>query len=147
MRSLIACHGILLLTYVPTFPHTTGTLDTHFDIVLSYNQAEPSGIVAAITTITSYACEGYLIQTRVLQNLDTVTIHIGGMIRPTPCFTAFSSATGTAFIGNLCNGIRYLKIQSRGENDLYKLSFEQRSVDITRIRSRFTELNGHLLYE
>ena len=135
--------NVLSLFSLPTFSQSAGELDTRFVITLSRTDqsTEPAGVVAELTTSAVYPCEAYQIQTRVAQSTDTLTVYIGGMIRPGGCFAAFSNATGTAFLGDVL-GIYYLRIWYRGVEDLYRVNFRKHSFLIQPLENEFTELKG-----
>lgn len=143
MRPFLYCLGILLLTPLPMLSQTHGVIDTYFTIVLSPT-SEPAGVVANITTTATYPCEGYRIQTRVTQEYDTMTVHIGGLIRPAPCFATSSTATGSAYLGNIEGGTYFLKISYRGKSDLYKFISSANSFRVVPLHVDFTELQGFI---
>ena len=120
---------------------TPGDIDTRFSVKFS-RTTEPLGIIAKITTFDTYPCEGYQIQTRVTQQRDTLTVHIGGIIEPIPCFTTFDVATGTAYLGRSLDGIHFLRFNYRTENDLYKLVVKGNNRIISAVHSDFTDLTN-----
>ena len=74
---------------------------------------------------------------------DTITVIIGGLIRPNPCFQAESEATGKLFIGPLQSGDYILKIYYRGASDLYALAMSEYTFTVKPIQTEFTEVRGY----
>lgn len=142
MRSLI---WLCVLSLLPFFglSQTNAPLDTRFNIVLTEN-TEPKGVLAAFTTTATYPCEGYRLQTRFVRAADTLTVFVNGLIRPSPCIQTSSSATGSAYLGNIPPGICYLRIVYRGESDAYKIIAGDKWFGVISLRSNFTELRSDL---
>jgi hypothetical protein len=138
MNPILACTGILAIASFFLSQSSTN-LDTHFAIALSRTN-EPNGIVADITTTSTYPCEGYRIQTRMTREYDTLTVHIGGVVRPTPCLSMFGAASGTAYLGNSLRGTYFLKVRYRASNDLYKLIISDKSIFAVPLHAEFTDI-------
>lgn len=141
MKPLAVCLSVLLFTPLLTLSQSHDARDTNFIIALSHNDAEPGGIVAEITTTATYPCEGYRIQTRLTQNMDTLTVHIGGLIRPSPCFHTSGNAETKILLGNFHSEI-LLRISYRGESDMYKITIDNNTFIILPMKKEFTEVRG-----
>jgi hypothetical protein len=115
-------------------------LDTKFEIVLTRRTEFPPGLEAQVVTTERYPCAGYTIRTAVSWRLDTLTIHVGGFVRPSPCLADMSRATGTAYLGDIGEGTYVLGIRYRGHQDLHRLSIEDDAKTIEPIENSFTEL-------
>lgn len=61
------------------------------------------------------------------------------MVQPTPCYAAYSKATGVAFLGNKVAGKYFLRFLYRGVSDLYRLTFTDGRSILTPIIISFTE--------
>ncbi|MEO8167939.1 MAG: hypothetical protein ABI623_06820 [bacterium] len=134
---------VLCVNPVPAHSQSNPPLDTKFNIVLS-NSREPAGILASFITTASYPCEGYRLQTRLIQKSDTLTVYINGMIRPTPCIQSSSYAMQETFLGDIPGGEHYLQIVYRGQSDIYKLITGENWAAVISIRSTFTDLRSDL---
>lgn len=120
-----------------------GERDTDFRIVLERRTEKPSGFQANITTTSTYPCEGYSLRTRVRWDKDTISVHVLGLVRPSPCIQSSAEATGTAFIGELKEGISYVRIFYRGDVDLHRVVRSKSRLSAIPIQRTFTELKVH----
>jgi len=134
--------GIVSLIVGPfrLFAQTYGELDTGFEISLSRRTEIPPGIQATILTTNTYPCEGYSIRSQVTWQKDTINIRILGFVRPTPCFSTSSEATGTAYLSNPGNGSYIVRLLYRGEEDMHLLFIRENKITIIPMRDEFSKL-------
>ena len=119
-------------------------IDTKFVFKLAhYVENGKLGLAADVATTSLYPCAGFGIRFRQYQSGDTITVAIGGFIRPNPCFQTSSEAASKVFIGPVMQGQSVLRISYRGQSDLYALSLTARSFALKRIRSGFTEMYSY----
>ena len=121
-------------------PQDYGRLDTGFEISIRHRAEFPPGFEATIVTSGTYPCAGYSIRSAVSWRLDTLTVHIGGFVRPSPCFSSMSRATGTTYLGNIGEGTYILCISYRGHRDLYRISIKPADFVIDAIDRSFTTI-------
>jgi hypothetical protein len=119
-----------------------GDLDTGFSIALA---PAPSGdgIVAHLETSTMYPCAGYTILSMVTWEKDTISIHINGMMQPSPCIPSGDIATGTAYLGAPGPGNYFLRILYRGEVDIHKVAFVPGEATTKPVRDHFSHIRGY----
>ena len=117
-----------------------GARDTGFNVTLVRRTEFPPGFEAGITTTSYYPCAGYRMRPTVTWNSDTVSIDIGGFVRPSPCFETMSRATGNVYLGDIADGKYLMRLRYRGDADLYKLKVRNGQIAIDPIISKFTEL-------
>lgn len=119
-------------------------LDTRFVFKLAhYVEDGKLGLAADVVSTSLYPCEGFGIRFRQYQSGDTITVAIGGLVRPNPCFQTSSEAESKVFIGPLFPGQAFLRISYRGKSDLYELRLTARGFALRRIRSEFTEMHSY----
>jgi hypothetical protein len=114
-------------------------LDTGFIFALSRSESAPAGIVARIKTTATYPCTGYRLQTHCSLSNDSIFIQIGGLVRPTTCFTAFDIAKGETFLGEMKDEQRVVVIFYRGARDIYLLSYKRGKLFLEAHQQHFTE--------
>ena len=131
--SILLCFPFLSLAQTP---------DTDFRIVLTHSDSDPSLIVALVTTTATYPCFGYRLQTRVAQSHDTLTISIGGLVRPSSCFHAFDIARGDANLGSLSPGKYMLCVAYRNVVDHFEIRVAQKRILIQPIKHDFSEVTS-----
>ncbi|MDH3251744.1 MAG: hypothetical protein OEM41_03070 [Ignavibacteria bacterium] len=132
---------LLLLPLITGRQHL-GDRETDFVVRLS-SVPSPRGINATIVTTNLYPCAGYRLRSFATREVDTITIHINGMVRPVPCVQVGEVATGNAFLGVLTDSVYYLRVRYRGETDLHRMSVTRRHVAITPLTTRFTRIRGY----
>jgi hypothetical protein len=121
-----------------------GNIDTKFIFKLLYfSEGNQLGLAAHVSTTATYPCAGFGIKLTQLRMQDTITVIIGGLIRPNPCFQTESEATGKLFIGPLRSGDYILKIYYRGTSDLYRLTINQFTFSLKSIHIQFTEIGEY----
>jgi hypothetical protein len=117
-----------------------GERDTGFSLVLSPRTEFPSGIVAALRTTATYPCVGYDIRAMVVWTKDTATVMITGLRAPAPCAGGGAEANGTAFLGAIPD-TAFLRIDYRGETDLYRMISAGKRIIASPLRSAFTRVS------
>jgi len=139
---LVALAGTVLWLPSHLFSQSYGERDTDFRVSLSHRSEPPAGLEATIVTTNIYPCEGYTIRSGVTWEKDTISLHLFGFVRPSPCIQSGSEATGTAFVGTIRDSTFFFRITYRGESDLHKVVVRKTRLSVTPIRSAFTELRG-----
>jgi hypothetical protein len=125
----------------PLAAQSDGALDTKFVFrLLLFSEGDRLGLSADVTSTSTYPCAGFGIKVQQLTHADTITIHVGGMLRPNPCFQTSEVATGKFFIGPLSMGKYVLKIYYRGVSDVYSLNVERSRFALAPLRTEFTEM-------
>ena len=137
--------SIVLIFFLNILPYRTQgqdatPRDTGFKITLSRRAEFPPGFDAEIVTTSYYPCEGYRMRPTVSWNRDTISIDIGGFVRPSPCFKTMSQATGTAYLRDIGDGRYFLRIRYRGDENLYRLGVADGEIAFEPIVATFTEL-------
>jgi hypothetical protein len=127
---LIALMLLLLTPVVQSQESSPGQLDTKFRIEIIQRSEFPPGLDAEVTTTSVYPCAGYRLGCSTVWNRDTLNIHIGGLVRPTPCIQGMSRATGSTYLGNIGSGSYILRLRYRGETDLYEFVREQSEIQV-----------------
>ena len=117
-----------------------GPRDTGFKITLSRRAEFPPGFDAELVTTSYYPCEGYRMRPTVSWDKDTISIDIGGFVRPSPCFKTMSQATGTAYLRDIGDGRYLLRIRYRGDENLYRLRVAHGAIRFEPVIATFTEL-------
>jgi len=117
-----------------------GRLDTGFEIFVTKRAEFPPGFEAELVTTETYPCIGYVIRSGVSWRIDTLTIHIGGFVRPSPCVSSMSLATGTTYLGNIGEGMYIFRINYRGQRDLHRVSITSNGVIVEAIENSFTNI-------
>ena len=142
--SSVPLMALAIVVWFPSFLlcQSYGERDTGFRISLSRTPEAPSVLAAALVTTSVYPCEGYQIRSMVTWEKDTISLHILGFTRPTPCIQGGSEATGNASLGSMPDSTFFIRILYRGEIDLHKLGTRKKSLTIAPIRRAFTELRG-----
>ena len=126
------------------FSQSFGNIDTKFVFKLLYfSEGNQLGLSADVSTTTTYPCAGFGIKLSQSRKQDTITVAIGGLIRPNPCFQTDSEATGKLFIGPLQAGNYILKIYYRGTSDIYILTINQFNFSLKPIQNEFTEIGRY----
>ena len=118
-----------------------GPRDTGFKLTLVKRTEFPPGFDAEIVTTSYYPCAGYQMRPTVSWNRDTISIEIGGFVRPSPCFKMMSQATGTAYLRDIGDGKYFLRIRYRGDADLYWLRVANAAVAFDPVAATFTAIN------
>lgn len=118
-----------------------GDRETDFVIRLS-PVALPHGITATIVTTNLYPCAGYRLRSYSTWEVDTITIHINGMVRPVPCVQVGEVATGSTFLGDLRDSVYYLRVEYRGETDLHRMTVGHGHARARELGARFTSVRG-----
>jgi hypothetical protein len=121
---------------------SSGERDTDFKVVLERRIEKPAGFQANIATTSTYPCEGYSLRTRVRWDKDTVSIYVLGLVRPSPCVQSSAEATGTVLIGELKEGVSFVRILYRGDFDLHKVIRSKGRLRTIPIRRTFTDLRA-----
>lgn len=98
-----------------------GRRDTDFVFTLVKRTEFPSGIDVHIRTTRLYPCTGYLLQTGVSRTSDTLTISLGGLLRPSPCVPMSAEATASFYLGNISDGSYILRIRYRSDEDIHRM--------------------------
>jgi len=115
-----------------------GNRDTDFRISIVERTEFPPGLEARIETTTRYSCEGYTIRSQVSWQRDSISITIDGFLRPSPCFSTMSRATGTVYLGSIGDGTYILGIRYRGDEDFYRLILKDGRPAIDTLHATFT---------
>lgn len=115
-----------------------GRRDTDFMITLITRTGFPSGFDALLETKKQYPCTGYRILAGVSWNSDTLTIAIGGLVRPSPCVPMPAEATGSLYLGDIGSGSYILRIRYRSETETHRLHIQHRDVRVESGPSSFT---------
>jgi hypothetical protein len=134
---------LLTMSSLQGAAQSQGDRETDFKIVLEQRNEKPDGYRAIITTTSTYPCEGYSLRLKVQWENDTVSVLVLGMLRPTPCVQSSAEASGSAFIGDLRQGVSFFRVRYRGDVDLYKVIRTGSRVKLHPIHARFTELKGN----
>ena len=144
MNSLkaIAFVGLLFSTSAPfTLAQSLGERDTDFDSALERSYEKPDGYLAHLTTTNTYPCAGYSVNSIVRWDGDTVSVHLLGLLRPSPCVQSSDEATGTAFGWDLAGSPLFIRFQYRGNVDLYRLVRSKGHLKLVPILQTFTSLS------
>jgi hypothetical protein len=141
MRTLTAGIVIMLSSWSAT-AQDYGNLDTEFRIVIGHSEDFPPGFTAEITTTNSYPCVGYEIRSGVSWHLDTLSISIGGFLRPSPCYESMTPATGSLYMGDIGPGEYVLRIRYRGATDLHQLTVAEGYVAASKLDASFTRITS-----
>lgn len=131
--------GVVMLLGLFAAAQTHPSIDTRIFIALSYVDTLP-GFIAALTTSSTYPCEGYRITTRVTHFNDTLAVHIGGFVRPVPCFRSAAVAEGTAYLGRSLTGSHILMLGYRGTQDFYEIRFSHNKYTLRPLITSFSEI-------
>ncbi len=140
-------HSWIIIAFLLSFAgtgtaQTTGSIDTDFDIVLA-PVPTGNGILASLETTSLYPCAGYGIRSTVTWENDTISIHIYGMVQPSPCIQSGDAATGTAYLGDPGPGNYILRIFYRDEVDLHKVAFVPGEATTKPVRDHFSRVQGY----
>jgi len=138
--SLVLIIVPLLLAIIPALQEKV-PLDTGFTILLLERSEYPPGIEAEIQTTSTYPCAGFRVQSEIIWYLDTVTIALGGLVRPSPCFSGMERATGNIYLGNLGKGTFILRVRYRGHEDLHLLHKTKAGIEMKPRIDAFTTVN------
>jgi hypothetical protein len=137
--------GWLLIVFflIPAFAagQHFGGRETDFIISLSAVSA-PEGIAATIVTTNLYPCAGYRLRAYTTREMDTITVHNNGMVRPVPCVQGGDAATGNTFLGDLADGVYFLRITYRGESDVHRISIRGNHAKIGGSDARLSRVRG-----
>lgn len=127
--------------FPPLHSQSFGDIDTKFVFnVMHFSENNNLGLAADVSTTETYPCAGFRITLSQSRVQDTITVSIGGLVRPNPCFQTQSEATGKLFIGPLQQGQYVLRVYYRGQSDLYKLTLGATQFTLQPIQNEFTEL-------
>jgi hypothetical protein len=121
---------------------SSGERDTDFKVVLERRTEKPAGFQANIATTSTYPCEGYSLRIRLRWDKDTISLFLLGLVRPSPCVQSSAEATGTVFIGELKEGVSFVRILYRGDIDLHKVIRSKGRLRTIPIRRTFTDLRA-----
>jgi hypothetical protein len=132
--------AMLILVVFPGALQDFGDRDTDFAITVSELENTPFGFAADLETGATYPCAGYRIRSSVTRQADTLTLWIGGFVRPSPCYPLAGSATGTVYLGTLREGSRIFRIRYRNEEDLYEIWNIHGEVGMTPLQAWFTTI-------
>ncbi len=130
----------LLVPAIAAGQHLGGR-ETGFAVTLS-PVSPPHGIAATIVTTNLYPCAGYRLRAYTTLEMDTITVRINGMVRPVPCVQGGDAATGKVFLGDLAEGVYYLRIMYRGETDLHRVSITDNHAKVRTADARFSRVLG-----
>jgi hypothetical protein len=131
---------LLLSFFQPSPAQDYGRRDTDFGITVEERTEFPPGLNATIETMEVYPCAGYRIRSGLAWKSDTLTLSIGGFVRPSPCVPLPSTAVGETYLGDIADGIYYFRVEYRGETDLYRIVLKDDAAIITTISSTFTRI-------
>jgi hypothetical protein len=98
-------------------------------------------LLARLSTDRSLPCAGYRIRTHTTRQRDTLSIHITGLVRPSPCLGGGDGAEGEAALGNLGGGRYVLRITEGDRTDLYRLRVIRGVPELSPITRSFTTIN------
>lgn len=138
--------GVVVLLFVLSLPSVTcaqsfGNLDTKFVLrVHLFAEGNLLGLAADVSSTTVYPCLGFGIRFSQRITGDTVSLTIGGLVRPTRCHQALDVASGKVFIGPLVTGKYVLRISYREREDLYLVSVRSGQYSIIPRNNTFTEI-------
>jgi hypothetical protein len=132
---------LLIMCTESGLPQSYGDLDTGFRIQIRQSTVA-KGHEVTLTTTSTYPCEGYVLRSFLTREQDTLSIHVTGMLRPSPCIQSSSEATGTLLIGQVKPDTSFLRIQYRGETDLHRIINSKKGLRSRPIQSSFTRITG-----
>ncbi|MDH4070596.1 MAG: hypothetical protein OEV30_09235 [Ignavibacteria bacterium] len=136
--------GFLLVTVLVCSENCSGQdygrRDTDFTVTLTGRTEFPPGIDAFIRTTEQYPCTGYRIRAGVSWESDTLTIAIGGFVRPSPCVPLSAEATGSLYLGDIGSGSYILRIRYRSDTELHRLLINEKDVRVESGPNSFTRL-------
>mgnify|MGYP001591532933 CR=1 FL=1 len=131
----------MLAGFSLTHSQSFGNLETRFVFkLLQFSEGDNLGLAADVSTTSTYPCAGFGIQFRQFRSADTITVYIGGLIRPNPCFQTNDNAASKMFIGPMRLGKYVLRIYYRGVSDLYSLNIGRNRFVIAPLHIEFTEI-------
>lgn len=134
------CFAMLCCTS-PGIAQADGAPDTRFVFrLLLFAEGNRLGLAADVSSTATYPCAGFGIKLQQFTNADTITIRVGGVLRPNPCFQAHDVATSKLFVGPLRSGRHILRISYRGAEDLYVLIMQENRYTISALKNDFTEI-------
>jgi hypothetical protein len=117
-----------------------GKRDTDFTIVLDEHDSFPPGVEARLTTTRECPCTGYRIQAGLSWRSDTLTLSLGGLVRPSPCYAIPDVAIGRLHLGDIGDGTYVIRVKYRNEEDLHRLIISNRRASVVPLAATFTRV-------
>lgn len=137
-RSLPALTAALLFLCTSAYPADPAET---YRIVLSRTGGDTPVLLARMWTDRTLPCAGYRIRTHTTRQRDTLSVHITGLVRPSPCLGGGDGAEGAASLGNLGGGRYVLRITEGNRTDLYHLRITRGVPEVGTIARSFTTIN------
>lgn len=129
------------LISLPARSQVVLTENPQFILSLSqFTTGSRTALSVEVKTTFEYPCKGFGIDLNQLRREDTISVIIGGVVRPNPCLQINSEATGTMLLSPLENGVYVLRVQHKIWSDVFQLTIESDRFNVVPITATFTNV-------